>query len=111
MEEKSQAQLRPFSLQLLHVKNKSLLSTPHLEQLCRRFPANFSIPSHEVAHGATFLILEGYGMAVVQDTVINLEPGVLLFIPPHAPHQITTREELLIFSTLFRIESTQAKES
>jgi nitric oxide dioxygenase len=59
------------------------------------------ISEHTSSREAAVTVLEGTGTFNLNGKKIKMKPGVLIFMPKHAPHSLSAKENLAILLTLF----------
>jgi len=63
------------------------------------------ISEHTSSRNATVNVIEGRGILTLEGRDITLEPGILVFMPAHAPHALKAAENLAFLLTLSEIVS------
>ena len=58
------------------------------------------ISEHTTTREASVTVLKGRGTFTREGRDIKLEPGVCIYMPPDAPHALTTDEDLALLLTI-----------
>ena len=58
------------------------------------------LEAHTSTRNALVYVIEGQGVLNLNDQEIPLNPGVLVFLPAHAPHALKAEENLAFLLTL-----------
>lgn len=62
-------------------------------------------PLHRHAYAETFIVLRGVGRMTVDNEIIDVKPGMCIFVKPNTPHSITnTSNEDLELITIISYE-------
>lgn len=62
--------------------------------------SNSEISEHTSTRNATVNVIEGKGILTLEGKDIELQPGVFVFMPAHAPHALKAEQNLAFLLTL-----------
>lgn len=58
------------------------------------------ISEHTATRNATVNVLEGQGVLTLENRPIDIEPGIFVVMPAHAPHALMAKTDLAFLLTL-----------
>jgi quercetin dioxygenase-like cupin family protein len=82
------------------VLSKVLLQDNHCQYTLFCLAADTEISEHTSPRNATVHVLAGKGRLTLAGETIDLEPGVFVVMPAHAPHALSAVENLAFLLTL-----------
>jgi nitric oxide dioxygenase len=68
--------------------------------------AGTTLEEHTSARNATVMVLEGEGTLTLNGEEIALKPGVVVYMPAHAPHALEANTNLAFWLTLSEADTT-----
>ncbi len=82
------------------VLSKVLLKDENCQYTLFCLAAGTEISEHTSTRNATVNVLEGQGVLTLEGRTIDLEPGVFVVMPAHAPHALEAQTPLAFLLTL-----------
>jgi quercetin dioxygenase-like cupin family protein len=76
------------------VQSKFLLEDTNCRYTLMTLAKGTQIAEHTAARNAVMNVLSGNGLLTLEEKVVTLEPGVLVFMPMKARHAIQASQEL-----------------
>jgi quercetin dioxygenase-like cupin family protein len=81
-------------------RSTTLFQENGLRTLLLHLAAGEKIPEHQTRGAITVHCLKGEGAFFLRNERVGLRPGLLISIPPAAPHSVTAEENLLLLVTI-----------
>jgi quercetin dioxygenase-like cupin family protein len=81
-------------------RSTTLVQEKGLRTLLLHLAAGEKIPEHQTRGAITVHCLKGEGALVLPDERIGLRPGLLISVPPAAPHSVAADADLLLLVTI-----------
>lgn len=84
------------------IYSKTLFKTPHCTQTLMQFGADEELTEHTSKFAALLQFTKGAGTIVTGNEEHDIEPGLVVYMPPNLPHSVHTSEPTDMILTLLR---------